>query len=245
VPITIKEALDAIADYAFKTSDYPLILSLENRCSARLQDKLARYLKRAFGPALLDKPLTTHLLQCGVFLPSPEALKNRVLVKNKKRAPTVGAPLNHLGVSGDPVLPDDANDSDTDEEPDENPAIVSDSSLIVVNQENQTARPAVTQMVETELSQLVNYVQPTRFDSFEAAKKRDRAYECVSLVEDRAMFFLKKDPVHFIDFNKRQLTRVYPNATRVKSTNFLPFFFWSAGCQMVALNVQTADLGKQ
>ncbi|OQV23909.1 1-phosphatidylinositol 4,5-bisphosphate phosphodiesterase beta-1 [Hypsibius exemplaris] len=254
-PIAIKDALEAISDYAFKTSDYPLILSLENRCPAKLQDKLGRYLKRYFGPALLDQALSSHPLETGVALPSPEALKNCVLVKNKKRAPTVGAsPLSGPNHQIDPTgegIPEDAlanDNSDTDDESDDTYPV--EAGGLAVSQEataaaKQTGRPPVVQMVETELSRLVNYVQPTRFDSFEAAKKRDRAYECVSLVEDHANVYLKKDPVHFIDFNKRQMTRVYPNATRVKSTNFLPFFFWSAGCQMVALNVQTADLGMQ
>ncbi|GAU93265.1 hypothetical protein RvY_05231 [Ramazzottius varieornatus] len=251
VPISIKEALDAIADYAFKTSDFPLILSLENRCSARLQDKLGRYLKRAFGPALLDKPLTTHALESGVLLPSPENLKNRILIKNKKRAPTVGPPPNVYKdpAGGDrltPELEDVMDDSDTDEEaaPDDSPDVELDASVTAVSQSGQMVSSG-NPMVETELSALVNYVQPTRLDSFELAKKRNRAYECVSLVEDRAMLLLKKDPVNFIDFNKRQLTRIYPNGTRVKSTNFLPFFYFSSGCQMVALNFQTADLGMQ
>lgn len=249
IPITIKEALDAIADYAFKTSDYPVILSLENRCSARLQDKLARYLKKAFGSALLDKPLPNNPLEPGSTLPSPEFLKNKVLVKNKKKAPTVGSTVNYLTASGDPKIAPDMqkdpanNDSDTDEESDDH---VPESSPLTDSgtHSHKRSKPMEVPMVETELSALVVYVQPTPFDSFDLAKKRNRAYECVSLVEDRAMMHLKKDPVHFIDFNKRQLTRIYPNATRVKSTNFLPFFFWSAGCQMVALNVQTSDLGR-
>ncbi|XP_055342779.1 1-phosphatidylinositol 4,5-bisphosphate phosphodiesterase beta-1-like [Paramacrobiotus metropolitanus] len=256
IPISIKEALEAIADYAFKTSDYPVILSLENRCSAQLQDKLARYLKRAFGSALLDKAVPNHPLDAGTCLPSPESLRNKILIKNKKKAPTVGSSVNFPSVTGDPRTPEDPianNDSDTDDESDEVEGNIPDSLPADPEAEVSDAVPveqapvvaAVVPMVETELSALVVYVQPTRFDSFEAAKKRNRGYECVSLVEDRAMMLLKKDPVQFIDFNKRQLTRIYPNATRVKSTNFLPFFFWSSGCQLVALNVQTPDLGMQ
>jgi hypothetical protein len=46
-------------------------------------------------------------------------------------------------------------------------------------------------------------------------------------------------------FNKRQLSRIYPRATRLESSNYMPQVFWNAGCQMVALNYQTLDLGMQ
>ena len=84
-----------------------------------------------------------------------------------------------------------ANDSDTDEESEETeptkdatgvasgiPNSSSTNSNDATPHANLIVRPTtLSEMVETELSRLVNYVQPTRFDSFEAAKKRDRAYE--------------------------------------------------------------------
>ena len=50
---------------------------------------------------------------------------------------------------------------------------------------------------------------------------------------------LKAFPVDFVNYNKRQLSRVYPRGTRVDSSNFMPQMFWNAGCQLVALNFQT------
>ena len=60
-----------------------------------------------------------------------------------------------------------------------------------------------------------------------------------SLVETQAMTNLKAFPVEFVNYNKRQLSRVYPKGTRVDSSNFMPQMFWNAGCQLVALNFQT------
>ena len=60
-----------------------------------------------------------------------------------------------------------------------------------------------------------------------------------SLVETQAMANLKAFPVDFVNYNKRQLSRVYPRGTRVDSSNFMPQMFWNAGCQLVALNFQT------
>jgi phosphatidylinositol phospholipase C delta len=45
--------------------------------------------------------------------------------------------------------------------------------------------------------------------------------------------------------NMRYLMRVYPNQTRIASTNFDPLIYWKRGVQMVALNWQTFDLGMQ
>jgi phosphatidylinositol phospholipase C beta len=63
-----------------------------------------------------------------------------------------------------------------------------------------------------------------------------------SFVETQATALLKESPVEFVNYNKRQLSRVYPKGTRVDSSNFTPQTFWNAGCQLVALNFQS--LGK-
>uniref|UniRef100_A0A061SJ09 Phosphoinositide phospholipase C n=1 Tax=Tetraselmis sp. GSL018 TaxID=582737 RepID=A0A061SJ09_9CHLO len=44
-----------------------------------------------------------------------------------------------------------------------------------------------------------------------------------------------------VEFNKRHLSRVYPSAMRMDSSNFDPVPAWQLGCQLVALNFQTLD----
>lgn len=46
-------------------------------------------------------------------------------------------------------------------------------------------------------------------------------------------------PQDFTDYNKTQLARIYPQGTRVSSSNPSPAPFWAVGVQMVALNYQT------
>ena len=60
-----------------------------------------------------------------------------------------------------------------------------------------------------------------------------------SMVETQATTLLKAFPVDFVNYNKRQLSRVYPKGTRLESSNFMPQVYWNAGCQLVALNFQT------
>lgn len=63
-----------------------------------------------------------------------------------------------------------------------------------------------------------------------------------SFDEKQAATQLKERPIEFVDYNKNQLSRVYPGGTRFDSSNFIPQVFWNVGCQLVALNYQT--LGK-
>jgi phosphatidylinositol phospholipase C beta len=66
-----------------------------------------------------------------------------------------------------------------------------------------------------------------------------------SFDEKQATNLLKEYPVQFVNYNKHQLSRVYPAGTRFDSSNFMPQVFWNAGCQLVALNFQTLDLAMQ
>lgn len=54
-----------------------------------------------------------------------------------------------------------------------------------------------------------------------------------------------KIQIYTFSYNKRQFSRIYPRGSRYDSSNFNPQLFWSAGCQMVALNFQTLDLAMQ
>ncbi|KAI1304239.1 1-phosphatidylinositol 4,5-bisphosphate phosphodiesterase beta-4 [Halotydeus destructor] len=45
----------------------------------------------------------------------------------------------------------------------------------------------------------------------------------------------------FVDFNRRHVSRIYPDGLRFDSSNYDPLPFWLAGCHMVALNYQTYD----
>jgi len=110
---------------------------------------------------------------------------------------------------------------------------------IMASPMSQEAEPAV------EMSALVVYMQPVRFKSFEEAERRGRSYEVSSFAETQATSLLKERPIDFVSLNKRQFTRVYPKGTRVDSSNYIPQVYWNAGCQMVALNFQTFDLGMQ
>lgn len=65
-----------------------------------------------------------------------------------------------------------------------------------------------------------------------------------SLSEKTAGKILRSGAVlDLIKHNRTHLVRIYPKGTRLKSSNYLPHSYWSAGAQLVAINWQT--LGKR
>lgn len=69
--------------------------------------------------------------------------------------------------------------------------------------------------------------------------EKGRSYEMSSFDEKQATTLLKERPIEFVNYNKTQLSRVYPAGFRFDSSNFMPQVFWNAGCQLVAINYQT------
>jgi phosphatidylinositol phospholipase C beta len=54
--VYFKDCIAAIADTAFVSSEYPLILSFENHCNRSNQEKMAKYCDKYFGD-MLNKEL--------------------------------------------------------------------------------------------------------------------------------------------------------------------------------------------
>ncbi|XP_050994378.1 1-phosphatidylinositol 4,5-bisphosphate phosphodiesterase beta-4 isoform X4 [Labeo rohita] len=95
------------------------------------------------------------------------------------------------------------------------------------------------------LSAMVNYAQPVKFQGFEVAEERNIHHNMSSFNESVGLGYLKTNAIEFVNYNKRQMSRIYPKGGRVDSSNYMPQIFWNAGCQMVSLNFQTPDLGMQ
>ncbi|XP_075830072.1 1-phosphatidylinositol 4,5-bisphosphate phosphodiesterase epsilon-1 isoform X2 [Microtus pennsylvanicus] len=82
--IPFKEVVEAIDRSAFITSDLPIIISIENHCSLPQQRKMAEIFKSVFGEKLVAKFLFETDFSDDPMLPSPDQLRRKVLLKNKK-----------------------------------------------------------------------------------------------------------------------------------------------------------------
>ncbi|XP_029415899.1 1-phosphatidylinositol 4,5-bisphosphate phosphodiesterase delta-4 isoform X1 [Nannospalax galili] len=255
--ILFKDVTATLAQYAFQTSDYPLILSLENHCSWEQQETVARHLTEILGEQLLSTTLD------GLFnqLPSPELLRGKILVKgkklrifedivdeeeeeqlepdpycesetqpqlqhetqeltprNRKKKKVVMCPLSCLPICGHVIA--------------QPPSSIPESLLLSKQNSTLILCPA--------LSALVVYLRTVSFQSFTHSRENYHIYDISSFSETKARNLIKEAGNEFVQHNAWQLCRVYPSGLRTDSSNFNPQELWNAGCQIVALNMQTA-----
>ncbi|XP_054465507.1 1-phosphatidylinositol 4,5-bisphosphate phosphodiesterase eta-2a [Anoplopoma fimbria] len=94
-----------------------------------------------------------------------------------------------------------------------------------------------TMKLSRALSDLVKYTCSVGLYDIEA--QASCSWQVSSLSETKAHQVMQQKAASFIHFNQQQLSRIYPSSYRVDSSNFNPQPFWSAGCQLVALNYQS------
>ncbi|KAG8505028.1 1-phosphatidylinositol 4,5-bisphosphate phosphodiesterase delta-3 [Galemys pyrenaicus] len=209
--ILFRDVIQAVRDYAFTASPYPVILSLENHCGLEQQATMARHLRTILGDMLVTQALDSRNPE---KLPSPEQLKGRVLVKGKKLPAARSEDTRVL--------------SDREEEEDEEG---SEAEL--------TGQKRLTKQVSPELSALVVYCCATRLQALRPTPALAQPCVVGSLGESKAKRFIREAGNSFVRHNTHQLTRVYPRGLRVNSANYNPQEMWNSGCQLVALNFQT------
>ncbi|XP_006888547.1 PREDICTED: 1-phosphatidylinositol 4,5-bisphosphate phosphodiesterase zeta-1 [Elephantulus edwardii] len=244
--ILFKTVIQVIHKYAFVSSEYPVVLSLENHCSPSQQEVMAHNMQKILGDALLSDILENY----SDMLPSPEALKFKILVKNKKIDM-----LKDTHEKKHSTKYDQVEESEDESEVEDEDDGTSQTSLVKDNSEEQEEKYKTGSKdvlipkkkkrklkLSLALSDLVIYTKAMKFKSFEYSRLHQRFNESTSIGEKKARKFLKLRAKEFIIHTQRFITRIYPKATRTTSSNFNPQDFWNVGCQMVALNFQTPGL---
>lgn len=97
---------------------------------------------------------------------------------------------------------------------------------------------------------MVNYAQPIKFQGFDVAEskiknlvntKKQQKKNCLILIchsifsieknihhnmssfaENTGLGYLKSQAIEFVNYNKRQMSRIYPKGTRADSSNYMP-----------------------
>ncbi|CAF3790284.1 unnamed protein product [Rotaria socialis] len=271
-PVLFIEVIVAIKEYAFKVTPYPLVLSIENHCSAKTQAKMAQYFVDVFGKNLITEPLKTHPCDGNYPLPSPNDLKYKILIKNKKISTNSPSPVsnnnNHQigNQTPDAISATTSSDTSSDigklrchqqllnasprhcflnNDPDEL------AECTDVNEKNSSENPpsdgdTICESKATKaMSDLVHYLVPVSFKSFAKAEQLSKSFEMSSFSEDRALSLIREQAKEFVAYNQRQISRIYPRGTRLESSNYNPYMYWLVGCQMCALNYQTLDVPMQ
>ncbi|XP_072522735.1 1-phosphatidylinositol 4,5-bisphosphate phosphodiesterase delta-3-A-like isoform X2 [Salminus brasiliensis] len=216
--VPFREVVETIAEYAFKASPFPLILSLENHCSVEQQAIMARQLRSILGDKLLTKPLKDQPCDS---LPSPQELRGKILVKGKKER----------------VEQESSSSSESSCSEDESKA-EGKTKAKKEGKKCSCASPPKVSKLSPELSDLVVYTRSVPFKGFDQAAKKP-PNEMSSFSESEALKHIKNSGKFFVRHNSRQLSRIYPSGQRLQSSNYDPQDMWNAGCQIAALNFQT------
>ncbi|XP_069814926.1 1-phosphatidylinositol 4,5-bisphosphate phosphodiesterase delta-1 isoform X3 [Dendropsophus ebraccatus] len=221
--ILFKDVIKTIKNYAFKTTPYPVIISLENHCTLDQQKTMAKHLKNILGDMLLTMPVEGKIKE----FPSPEQLKGKILVKGKK--------LNSLE---DSMKETENSSTEADDVSDEDEAAEMEDDAVKTTVHAKKKAGATLKLAK-ELSDTVIYCKSVHFRGFEHALEHQSFYEMSSLTESKALKLANESGNRFIRHNSRQLTRVYPDGMRTDSSNYSAVDMWNVGNQIVALNFQT------
>uniref|UniRef100_A0A1I7UI60 Phosphoinositide phospholipase C n=1 Tax=Caenorhabditis tropicalis TaxID=1561998 RepID=A0A1I7UI60_9PELO len=235
--IGLKDVCEAIKECAFKTTPYPLILSIENHLGRRQQEKMVQIFRHVFGDLLLTGPLPDYPLYAKettgeVQYPSPELLKYKILIKAKKKRFEKQESRSREDSSID--LHGSSSIDLTDEEAIEN------QRFNELTEEQKAAQ--MIQLPEesscSELSDIINYMQ-----AYESSRGVSTAINLENATVDTVPCIVSAD--ENTNLNKSKIMRIYPKASRIYSTNYNPMIHWLTGAQMVALNIQTNDSNTQ
>uniref|UniRef100_A0A8C8ZP20 Phosphoinositide phospholipase C n=1 Tax=Prolemur simus TaxID=1328070 RepID=A0A8C8ZP20_PROSS len=191
--LLFKTVIQAINKYAFMTSDYPVVLSLENHCSPSQQEVLADHLQTIFGESLLADILDDYPDK----LPSPEALKFKILVKNKKIG-TLKETHERKGSDKRGKVEEWEEPDDEEEEDEFKDSTASDNFSLKDNQDKETeVKKAISSKlfkkkktrklkIALALSDLVIYTKAEKFRSFQHSRLYQQFNENNSIGESRA-----------------------------------------------------------
>ncbi|CCE64845.1 hypothetical protein TPHA_0J00210 [Tetrapisispora phaffii CBS 4417] len=244
--IPLINVVNVIRKYAFITSPYPLIISLEVNCNNQNQIKVASIFNEILGDSLVYE----NEFELGLL--SPEKLKHKIIVKVKKTkniqdikdASTIEASNSHAG-----------SFYDTDEslyEVERDTSSMQSSESMVSQSSSSSIKTRIKRLKmirETEIhKELLGIcgIHGLKFRNLSLPESKSLTH-CFSFNEKKYLNLCTDESLKlsFNKHNRKYLTRVYPHAFRYKSSNFNPVFFWESGVQMVATNWQTNDYGQQ
>uniref|UniRef100_A0A8C5RE14 Phosphoinositide phospholipase C n=1 Tax=Laticauda laticaudata TaxID=8630 RepID=A0A8C5RE14_LATLA len=235
--ITFQNVINVIQKHAFEASDYPIILSLENHCSPPQQERMAAHLLDIFRDSLCTTTIDNTVPS---ELPSPEQLKLKILIKNKK-AGSLQDTLNRRGQAYQGLTEETEDTLESEDEDEEGAGHMLKKVLIrkPIKKDKDKGHKVKVALL---LSELVIYTASRKFVNFEDSKEKQKCYQNNSIGEVKGQKLISRTRIHtpdFVSHTIRFLTRIYPKGTRTDSSNYDPQEFWNVGSQLVALNFQT------
>ncbi|KAJ8749785.1 hypothetical protein K2173_012336 [Erythroxylum novogranatense] len=226
-PVELRTCLRTIDEYAFLSSPYPVIITLEDHLTPELQAKVAQMITEIFG-----KKLYRPECECLEDLPSPDDLKYRIIIsskppkeykklkaakskrsKSEKDSDDDSWGKEPLDITNDQYI-DDLSSSDTHEESDEGQQESEYNRLITIHAGN--AKGGLKEALKVEANKV------RRLSLSELALEKATEHHGTDVIK----------------FTQKNILRVYPKGMRFDSSNYKPLLGWMHGAQMVAFNMQ-------
>ncbi|KAI5857544.1 PLC-like phosphodiesterase [Tricharina praecox] len=241
--IRFKDVCKAIKEYAFSDVEAeryggagqgPIIISLECHAGIQQQNKMVDIMNKVWGDSLVKDIEPEDVNN----LPSPDALRGKILVKAKYVAPEK-APAEAVVAAANPAPSKPRYDTSSDS---------SDSELEALAGQAKQKKPKKSKVIRP-LARLGAYCSshhfpgntyPQPFTEHPTSRLANHVYSFSEKV------FAKHHETYaqaIFEHNKKYLMRVYPFGLRFSSSNADPTEFWKRGVQLVALNWQKCDEG--
>ncbi|MFH4979802.1 hypothetical protein AB6A40_006511 [Gnathostoma spinigerum] len=210
--ITLRDALQAIDQYAFVHSPYPVILTIENHVGLVQQKVMARIFREVLGDKLYVRPSNVSTRK----LPSPEALRGKYLLRGKRQS------------NGR----DEQLDQDLDEEPLESPPMSTAAPPTEC-----IAEISLT----SEFSDLISLPSVKLTQNIYEDIEKHPVDGSPSLSENKVASFFEGGYSMAL-YTATRLVKSYPKGLRQDSSNMDPLPSWICGVSSVAMNMQTSDV---
>nr|GMD44952.1 phosphoinositide phospholipase C 2-like [Ipomoea batatas] len=244
-PVELIKCLKSIREHAFVSSEYPVIITLEDHLTPDLQAKVAEMVSQTFGDILFAPGS-----ECLAEFPSPESLKRKIIISTK--------PPVEYQESKSLKDKDNSNSHSTKSASEENAwgKEISDlSHKFKALYENNKEDAADHECAEDDDSHHSNHGVPPnaapeykRLIAIQGGKTKGKVEQWinadpdkvrrVSLSEEKLESIVLTHGKEIIRFTQRNMLRIYPKGIRFDSSNYNPLIGWIHGAQMVAFNMQ-------
>ncbi|MCO5560669.1 hypothetical protein L7F22_014286 [Adiantum nelumboides] len=256
-PVRFDECLRAIKENAFLTTDYPVIVTIENHLPVDLQIEAARMIRDIldeflFVPSPDERPPR--------FFASPEQLKHKIVISDtpfKEPLPEQVLTDPKGMVDTFPYLVPNPPGLEEDDSPPLSPnTITGDAKRRILrrighaadtffhrgeysNQENEETRRAdkLEELIYIFSEKLIQ----TGDDSPPGLPLSGDNSIMANLSEPQLRKLAKQDATSLIRYTHNNLGRMYPFGLRLNSSNPNPYLAWAHGFQLAALNIQGQD----
>ncbi|CAA7032300.1 unnamed protein product [Microthlaspi erraticum] len=242
--VKLGKCLESIKANAFTTSKYPVIITLEDHLTPKLQSKVAKMITQTFGDMLYYHDSEN----CKEF-PSPEHLKEKILISTKP--PKEYLEANDVKEKDNGEKGKDSSDEDVwGKEPSDLISTQSEleklqvsNSINYLNQDDEEKglceSDTACQLQAPEYKRLIAIHAGKPKGGLRMGLKVDpNKIRRLSLSEqllERAVASYGQDVIRF---TQKNFLRIYPKGTRFNSSNYKPQIGWMSGAQMIAFNMQ-------